>query len=243
MSIKALFDAYFAKFNIGDDSRQRSIILGLFPLINDLIDNDSNYKKHNAVKDYILKHKLFCSEFDTYMNEFEEFMYTINEYDSKIWKNEKNEVHRTTKDDSGMTKPAMIRKDGGMVWMKNGKYFRNDRDQFGHLMPTEIEGTGKMFWNLENTQHRAELCNDPSDIENFGKALPAIIRADGTKVYKYKNNNMTQDEVTNKILEKQKRNTEPDLSNLTDITAIEITLDDGSTIKLTSGIKKVSLCS
>lgn len=229
-TLVALFNKYYEFVGVEHaDSKLRSMSFHILPLINDLLDDKENYIKHNTLKKFIEKNKLSNPQIDAYMVEFDDFMYELDG-SSKKWRNSNGQLHRTSLDSNGMTKPARIDANGGMEWRKNGEYYRTDRDEFGNLLPTEITHSGTKFWNFNNWQHRAELGNNPNDEANFGKALPAIIEDNGKKLtYKYKGSKTTCEKLTKKLLAKRSK---LDLCKLDQIAGLEITLKNGTVVKL-----------
>lgn len=144
--------------------------------------------------------------------------------------------HRTDKGSDGLTLPAEIQANGkDMVWKVKGNHFRDDVDEHGNLLPTEIY-RGDHFWNSNGDQHRAELGKNPNDPETFGKALPAIIRANGVKVWKFKGKTMTCEELTKKL----RGESEIDCSKATEI---HVKMADGNVVKLTGSFTSVQLMS
>lgn len=191
---------------------------------------DERYN-HMALRKFIISKNLQNDElFKKYLEEFEEYHYVINDIGTKIWRDDKEEVHRETKDANGLTLPAIIRTNGAKTWCKHGKehrtdkamvngrletlpsyidgrervwkregeYFRDDVDEFGNLLPTEINSTGGQYWYQNNRSHRAELGKNPAN-DDFGYALPAVIYSNGQKSWRFNGNDISRDKLTSKL--------------------------------------------
>ncbi len=195
------------------------LAMEILPLISK-VQSNPNIDSHRALMNYILKHKEICEleMFKNYMNEFDDAVSYIGMY-GKYWKNNNDDYHRTTRDANGKTKPARIDRDGMLHWYKNGKQHMTDKDEKGLTYPAYIGNLGAA-WFADGKRHRAELGNDASDVENFGKAMPARIQNEKPDEYYYKGDKIVREKLTAKIIKKS------------DVKNARITLKDGSTLEL-----------
>jgi len=67
-------------------------------------------------------------------------------FEIKMWyKN--NKLHRSEKDENGLTLPAVIWSDESKEWWKNDERHRYDRDENGRVLPAVIWSDGTiMYW-------------------------------------------------------------------------------------------------
>ena len=86
---------------------------------------------------------------------FDELKYNviIDEYGSKIYRNQKGELHR----DEG---PAVIWRNGQQAWYRNGKYHREDG-------PAIIWADGTQFWFLNDIEYTKEEWEDAIRTRRF----------------------------------------------------------------------------
>lgn len=97
----------------------------------------------------------------------------IYEYDSKIWY-ENDKIHRTERDQNGLTLPAVISDDGSMEWHYEDDAHNSDIDpETGFTLPAIIDkDSGSIWWFKHGKLHR-------DDVDSAGSLMPALIDDDG----------------------------------------------------------------
>lgn len=246
MSLSTLFTHYSAIVsNISADNALQTsdmdVAFGIMPLIIKAMQTPEKNHVHYELTKFIARNRLQDVDIiKAYLDEFEDLSYDDMGGGEKRWRNFSSNMHRVTKDENGLTKPARITKNSS-TWYVNGKCHREDKDKFGNYLPANIQGRSQS-WYWEDKQHRAELGNNPDDIKNFGKALPAYIDdSDGCQRWYYRGNRFSESDLTKKLIDKKAKfdakiaeymKAHP-ANNFTNIDRVEIVLKNGSTVSLT----------
>jgi hypothetical protein len=165
----------------------------LVRLISDIIDDDTLWQNHHLFKLEVINLKLHEDTiFVAYAQIYDDYMYYLN-CGTKFWyKLGTKKLHR-------LVKPAKISPESSEWWI-DGERNRPERDEYGNRLPTEIRNN-LQIWNVRHTQDRMELGKNPNS-EDFGKALPALIFNDGTKIWKFDDEVYPQELLT-KMLESE----------------------------------------
>jgi hypothetical protein len=173
-------------------------------LVADVMGEPDKYEFHCKLREHLIankyhEHTLFLEYYDQY----NEYMYEKG-INFKRWnKPGTRKEHRDKtiiKDGLTMTFPSQINDDDGTeYWCKDGILNRSDVDKYGNRLPTQ-DGPNGTFWNENRKQHRAELGKNPDDLTTYNKALPAIIYKDGNKEWKFEGNDITEEELTARLL-------------------------------------------
>lgn len=212
-------------------------------LIEDVISKPDDAEKHRALHRFIISKKMTCSSIVAYLdNNNDDFMYVEEQNGRrKVWKNDAGQYHRTTKDENGLTKPARIDSDGDQYWYIDGVMHREDRDKFGHMLPSWVRSDGSKYWLKNGRSHRAELGDDPSDVANFGKALPSDYRPGRRNWWFYRGNEINQDDLTKILLKKKAKKDMQAIENCKNMKKITITTADGNVVSLNGPFDSVAI--
>jgi hypothetical protein len=174
-------------------------------LVADVIGDKSKYEHHRELREYFENYSYLREDklFLEYYDQYHEFMYkksgSVRTWSKPSSCDEHCEKTFINADGLVETFPSSIDRDGTKYWRKNGWLSRSDVDKYGNRLPTQ-DGPNVKYWNENRKQHRAELGKNPNDLETYNKALPAIIYKDGNKEWKFEGNDITEAELTARLL-------------------------------------------